>query len=97
MTKTLVPIILIILTSSCIINPQNGKIVEGKGTVVYVNLEGGFYGIIADNGKHYDPINLPSHFRRDGLRVWFKGKIRDDLGSFHMWGTIIELIEIKRI
>lgn len=81
----------------CIINPEDNSIVKGVGTIKYLDLEGGFYGIIADNGEYYDPINLPSRFEKDGLRVWFKGKIRGDLGSFHMWGTIIELIAIEEV
>ena len=81
--------------SSCI--SVDTGIVKGTGTIVYLNFEGGFYGIIADNGEHYDPINLPSEFKKDGLRVRFKGRIRDDLKSFHMWGDIIELIEIKKL
>ncbi len=56
--------------SSCI--SVDTGIVKGTGTIVYLNFEGGFYGIIADNGEHYDPINLPSEFKKDGLRVRFK-------------------------
>ncbi|MFX1535864.1 MAG: hypothetical protein ACFFDI_16740 [Promethearchaeota archaeon] len=67
------------------------------GTVKFMDLEGGFFGIITDEGKHYDPINLESDYQIDDLRVRFKAKIRDDLGSFHMWGTIIEIIWIEKI
>jgi len=93
-----VALFLLLLTmSGCIVNPKDNSVVEGVGTVECLDFEGGFYGIAADSGKHYDPINLPPQFRKDGLRVWFKGKIRSDLGSFHMWGTIIELIAIKKL
>jgi inhibitor of cysteine peptidase len=69
----------------------------GTGTITYLNFEGGFYGIVADNGKHYDPINLPSEYEESGLRVVFIGKVREDLVSFHMWGELIELISIKKL
>ena len=65
------------------------------GTVKYISLEGGFYGIIGDDGEHYDPINLLKEFQVDGKRIMFSYKIRNNLASFHMWGTIIEIIEAK--
>ena len=74
--------------------------VEGTGAIRYLEVEGGFYGIVADDGTNYDPINLSSdfsEFQEDGLRVTFKGKIRDDLDSLHMWGTIIELTALEKL
>ena len=71
--------------------------ISGKGTVKFLDLEGGFYGIISDNGENYDPINLGKEFQVDGLRVRFDAKKRENLTSFHMWGTIIEIINIERI
>ena len=73
-----------------------GDIVEATGIIKYVDLEGGFYGIIAD-GKHYVPINLSKEFKMDGLKVKFKAKIRKDLVSIHMWGILIELTYIDKI
>lgn len=67
------------------------------GTVKYVSLEGGFWAIYGDNNKHYDPINLPKEFWIEGKRIQFSFRERNDLASFHMWGVIIELIEIKEI
>ncbi|MDI6889237.1 MAG: hypothetical protein QMC78_06105 [Methanocellales archaeon] len=59
-------------------------------------LEGGFYGIISDDGEHYDPLNLGPEFQEDGLRVWFKAKISENQTSVHMWGTIVEIISIEK-
>jgi hypothetical protein len=72
-------------------------IVEGQGTVIFVGIEGGFYGITTGKDGHWDPINLPSGFEQDGLKVKFRAKLRNDLLSFHMWGRIIELISIEKI
>lgn len=90
-------VIVIILSglSGCLFKDKD--IVEGNGTITYINLEGGFYGIMADDGEHYVPINLPPEFKVDGLRVKFKGKIRDDLVSIYMCGTLLELIYIKKL
>jgi hypothetical protein len=70
-----------------------------RGTVVYVEVEGGFYGLVADDGARYDPGGLPEAFRRDGLRVKFAGKVLDDQMSFHMWGQIFQIdrIELLRL
>ena len=71
--------------------------VTGTGTVVYLTFEGGFWGIIGDDGEHYDPANLDPEFKVKGLRVYFEAKIRHDLVSFHMWGKIIEILKIQKL
>jgi len=71
--------------------------VEGQGTITFVGVEGGFYGITTGNDGHWDPINLPPEFAQDGLKVKFLAKLRDDLYSVHMWGRIIELTWIVKI
>ncbi|MFZ5946955.1 MAG: hypothetical protein ACOYU5_03195 [Stygiobacter sp.] len=66
-----------------------------KGKVKFISLEGGFYGIISDKNENFDPINLSKEFQKDDLKILFSYKERNDLYSFHMWGKIIELTEIK--
>lgn len=73
------------------------KVIYTTGTIVLVPLEGGFYGIEGDDYNHYEPINLPKDFKINGIRVIFNAIKRDDLGSFRMWGFIIQIINIKRI
>ena len=67
---------------------------EIVGTVRYKNMEGGFYAIDGDDGKKYDPINLPESFRKDGLKVKVRARMKKDAVSVHMYGEIIEVIEI---
>jgi hypothetical protein len=71
-------------------------LIHGKGTVKYLSFEGGFYGIAGDDGKNYDPINMPQEFRVDGLRVQFTANLTDYL-SFHMWGYVVKLFSIERL
>jgi len=66
------------------------------GTVRYISVEGGFYGIVGDDGKRYDPVNLPDPFRENNLRVRFRGKVVKDRISFHMWGELFEIEKIVR-
>ena len=67
------------------------------GTVRYLELEGGFYGLVADNGERYDPVNLPREYAKDGLRVKFQVKEKKGAVGFHMWGKIVEIIRIERL
>jgi len=70
---------------------------DGVGTVVYVSIEGGFYGIVAGKDGRWDPINLPSAYMQDGLKVKFQGTLRKDLSNTHMWGTMVELTSISKL
>lgn len=67
------------------------------GTVIFIPMEGGFYGLITDDETRYDPINLPERFQKHGMRVRFKVAEKEELASIHMWGTIAELIEIEEL
>ena len=68
---------------------------EIVGTVTYKNIEGGFYVIDGDNGSKYDPITLPEAFRKDGLRVKVIARRQVDAISIHMYGAIIEVLNIE--
>lgn len=68
-----------------------------NGTITYVDLEGGFYGIIDDEGRRFVPQNLPEEYQADGIRVLFSADVMDDTAGIHMWGTPVELRSIERI
>ena len=67
------------------------------GTVVFIDLEGGFWGIMADDGHRYDPGKLANDFRKEGLRVQMQGRVRTGAVSLRMWGQPIEVLSIKRL
>ena len=67
------------------------------GTVRFINLEGGFFGIIADDERQFDPVNLPEDYRQDGLRIKFTGQPDPNAASIHMWGILIRLDTINKI
>lgn len=71
-----------------------GQIISGPGQVRYVELEGGFYGIVAPSGK-YEPINLPTQFQVNKKDIVFKARLRPDVSTSHMWGKPVEILEIK--
>jgi hypothetical protein len=76
---------------------RGGENIAATGTVAHIDLEGGFWGIIGDDGKRYDVSNLPQGFRKEGLRVRFVGSVRPSQVSFHMWGVMVEVITLERI
>lgn len=67
------------------------------GTIVYNEIEGGFYGIMTDDGKKYNPINLDAPFRKDGLRVRFDANQKKGMVGIHMWGEYVEIIHIETL
>jgi inhibitor of cysteine peptidase len=73
---------------------NNEKFFTATGTVVFVKLEGGFFGIITDNGNRYVPINLRKEFQKDGLKIKFEAQLRPELSGIHMWGKYIEITNI---
>jgi len=73
------------------------NIITAEGTIVYKEFEGGFFGIITDDGNKYKPVNLPVNFQRGGLRITFEGKLNADLVGIHMWGKLIEIINMKEL
>jgi hypothetical protein len=76
---------------------QTKEIVEVTGTIKYFSFEGGFYGIVGDDGKSYDPIKLDKDYCSDNLRVKVLGFARNDIMSTHNWGTIVEINNIEII
>ena len=70
-------------------------LIEGTGTIQYIDLEGGFYGIVSDDGESYEVKDIPSEYLEDGLMVKFVAKKSETQASIYQWGIIIEIIEIE--
>ncbi|NYT21650.1 MAG: META domain-containing protein, partial [Methanomicrobiales archaeon] len=66
-----------------------------QGTVRFIDLEGGFYGIVTATGEQYLPMNLAPEFSVDGFAVEFTARERLDLSTTEMWGVPVELISIS--
>jgi len=65
------------------------------GTVQYFNLEGGFWAIRGEDGVTYDPMNgLTPSLQRQNLPVTLVARVRNDVGSIHMVGPIVEVISL---
>lgn len=64
------------------------------GHVEYLNIQGGFFGIIGDDGQKYQPTNLPPKVRTNGLPIKFNATINDNIVSSFMWGTIVDVSDV---
>ncbi|MDD5419433.1 MAG: DUF333 domain-containing protein [Methanomicrobiaceae archaeon] len=85
----------VIATGCFAVNEEAADRVSGSGTVTYIDLEGGFYGIVGDDGEHYLPLNLSEEYRKNGMRVSFEAGIQEDAVTIHQWGTPIEIETIE--
>ncbi len=66
------------------------------GTIKKIELSGGFYGIITEDGKKLNPINLDNKFKEDGLKIKFNYEKADVMTS-QMWGTPVEIFDVEII
>jgi len=97
MKQSKIKILSLLLIGIIFFSCEEDKTINTAGRVAYISLEGGFYGIYGDDGVSYDPINLPTDFQKDSLRVLFEGKILTEQSSTHMWGKLIELKRIENL
>jgi hypothetical protein len=64
------------------------------GTVAFIDLEGGFYGIVTDDGARYLPLNLPEEYAEDGLAITAEVMVKEDVATIQQWGTPVEIFTI---
>ena len=67
------------------------------GTVTFVNLSGGFWGITSDEGHKYALAQpLPHGYREEGLKVKVEIEPVQSFGIF-MWGQNVEVLNIEKV
>ena len=62
-----------------------------KGKVKHLNMEGGFWGIVGDDGKEYRPVNMPEQLKKDGAAVEVRLRHVEEEMSLYMWGEAVEV------
>ena len=67
------------------------------GTVTLVNSGGVSYGIIGDDGKNYEPLNLDPEYQKDGLRVAYEATPAAQGAGAGTWGAPVNLSAIEEI
>ena len=74
--------------------PGSADLTDVRATVVFVPLEGGFFGVLADNGAQYEPRNLPADLKKEGQRIVFDAKYVNG-ASTSQWGRAIRLVAVR--
>ncbi|MBN1165679.1 MAG: hypothetical protein JXA44_00955 [Methanospirillaceae archaeon] len=77
--------------------PPADDLISGQGTVQYIDLEGGFFGILDDDGSRYYPLNLDPLYSQDQLRAAYNLTPEKDVVTFAMWGTPVRILDMHRI
>lgn len=72
-------------------------IVSGTGVILFQDLEGGAYTIKDDNGRHYQPLSLPSDLKVNGTRVSYQLQPVHDMVSAIMVGDPVQVISIEPV
>ena len=79
-------------------SPSPEDVVSGVATVRYLDLEGGFYGLVADaDSARYNPSNLESEYQQDGLRVRFRAQLQEGMMTTQQWGRPIEILDVTTL
>lgn len=66
-----------------------------KGSIIYKDLEGGFYAFIAENGDRYTLHGLDETYQKNGLVVEVKGTPKSDMMTFTQFGTVLQVSSVK--
>ncbi len=67
-----------------------------EGTVVWLDFEGGFWGIEGDDERKYCPEDLPESVATKGKRVRMSYE-RSERMSTRMWGIEVDITRIEAI
>ena len=72
--------------------------IQGEGTIVWNDFEGGFFGIQANNGEKYYPLgSLDEEFQVAGLAIKFVLRPERDVVTIVMWGTPASVVSIAKL
>jgi hypothetical protein len=83
--------------------PTTTQPVTTVGRVVYresasangAGASGGFFGILADDGRQYEPANLDVGYHVEGLKIAFSGQRDTTKLGEHAWGNPVEIAKVE--
>lgn len=74
--------------------PSQNDVFTFSGTATYLDLEGGFWGFIADDGTQYLPIDFAENPGLiEGQKIWVTA-VPADVSTIQMWGKPIRVLEL---
>jgi len=75
-------------------NSAKGEVTM-NGSIIYKDLEGGFFAFIAENGDRYTLHGLDETYQKNGLIVEVTGTPKPDMITFTQFGTVLVVSEVK--
>ncbi|OJF67719.1 hypothetical protein BK026_02390 [Alteromonas sp. V450] len=66
-----------------------------KGTIIFKELEGGFYAFISEQGERFTLYNLGDEYKKNGLIAEIKGIKDPNAMTFTQFGTVLHVTEVK--
>ncbi|GAB2695751.1 hypothetical protein Q4574_19875 [Aliiglaciecola sp. 3_MG-2023] len=67
------------------------------GTIVHKGMEGGFFGLDANDGKKYMPRGINKALLKNGMVVQVKGYVLTDVLTFQQYGEVLKVVEAVEI
>ncbi len=99
--KTLSIFLLLLMNTSCAKQEQENMEKKTQAwqivKVVFLTFEGGFYGLVTENGKKLLPMNLAKAYKLDNTILKVKGNQVEGLVTIQQWGIPYNLSEVKLI
>ena len=73
----------------------DNDVIEFRGTVQFISVEGGFYAIYADDGRKFTAKGFDNAYKKHGLVVQVKGKILKDVFTYVQHGEVLQIISVE--
>ncbi len=65
--------------------------------VIYLDFEGGFYGLVTENGRKLLPMNLAKEYKVADTLLKIKGQKVEGMATTKQWGTLYKLADVQLI
>jgi uncharacterized protein YdeI (BOF family) len=66
-----------------------------KGSIIYKELEGGFFAFITESGDRFTLHGLDEDYHQNGLIVEIEGVTKPEMMTITQFGTVLEVREVK--
>ena len=67
------------------------------GTVVFRENNGGFFGVLTDNGGQLEPMALDPQYQQDGVRIKLMGRVDNAQLGKHGWGNAVSVDKVQKL
>jgi len=66
-----------------------------KGSIIYKELEGGFFAFITESGDRFTLHGLDEEYHQNGLIVEIEGVTKPEMMTITQFGTVLEVHNVK--